>query len=67
VTPTQLIRTGQAEEEKVTKDDLPMFVSEKAAVIQKAARAMINAVFEGICSALEMGFLCLCVMGGVFS
>jgi nucleoid DNA-binding protein len=48
----------------MTKDDLAVFVSEKAAVTQKAARAMINTVFEGICSALEIGFLCLCVMGG---
>ena len=37
------------------KDDLAMFVSEKAGVSQKAAGKMINAVFEGISSALEKG------------
>jgi len=37
------------------KDDLAMFVSKKAAVSQKAAGAMIDAVLEGISSALERG------------
>ena len=37
------------------KDDLAMFVSDKAAVSQKAAREMIDAVLEGISSALEKG------------
>jgi DNA-binding protein HU-beta len=37
------------------KDDLAMFVSEKTEVSQKAAGEMINAVFEGISSALEKG------------
>jgi len=37
------------------KDDLAMFVSEKAGVSQKAAGEIINAVFEGIASALEKG------------
>ena len=37
------------------KDDLAMFVSEKTAVSQKAAGGIINAVLEGISSALEKG------------
>ena len=37
------------------KDDLAMFVAEKTAVSQKAAGESINAVFEGIGSALEKG------------
>jgi len=37
------------------KDDLAMFVAEKASVSQKAAGEVINAVLEGISSALERG------------
>jgi DNA-binding protein HU-beta len=37
------------------KDDLAMFVAERAAVSQKAAGEIINAVLEGISSALEKG------------
>jgi len=37
------------------KDDLAIFVSEKAGVTQKAAGETINAVLEGIFSALEKG------------
>ena len=39
----------------MTKDDLAMFVAEKASVSQKAAGEVINAVLEGISSALERG------------
>ena len=37
------------------KDDLAMFVSQKAGVSQKAAGEIINAFLEGISSALEKG------------
>jgi DNA-binding protein HU-beta len=37
------------------KEDLAMFVAEKTAVSQKAAGEIVNAVLEGISSALEKG------------
>jgi DNA-binding protein HU-beta len=37
------------------KDDLVIFVSEKAGITRKAAGETINAVLEGISSALEKG------------